>query len=219
MCVRRRVGRLVVGLGVGLMVIAAAALPARAFSGRIQYTGALGPINSRRPLCLCIYTTPDLSNRLGCAIYPRADVSYSLGNLDGREYYAIAFVDVHINERLDRDEPFQIFSGRGAAPADPIDGRVQPTGIDFVFGDENLAATPTPTAVPSSSPTVMPTAVPGVAGDCDGDGMVEVDELVRAVGVALESLPLSACTAADRDDDGAVRIEELIAALNAALDG
>lgn len=210
--------RCAVGLGLVLSVLGGVALPARAFSGRIQYTGALGPISARRPLCLCIYDAPDLSSRRGCAIYYRADVTYNLDNLSRGPYYAIAFVDIHINERVDRDEPFQIFSGRGAEPADPIDGTLQPSDVDFVFGDENLAPTPTPTELPPSSPTATPSATPGVAGDCDGDGGVSVDELVRAVGVALESLPLSACAAADHDGDGAVRIEELIAALTAALD-
>ena len=56
-------------------------------------------------------------------------------------------------------------------------------------------------------------------GDCDGDGQVSVAELVRGVGIALGSAPLSGCAAADRDGDGQVRIEELVAALDGALDG
>jgi hypothetical protein len=57
------------------------------------------------------------------------------------------------------------------------------------------------------------------AGDCDGDGLVTVAEVVRAVGVALGSAPLSTCEAADADVSGAVTVEEIVAALGAALDG
>jgi hypothetical protein len=57
------------------------------------------------------------------------------------------------------------------------------------------------------------------AGDCDGDGVVGVDELVRAVAIALGEALLEACAAADADGDGAVGIEDLVAALAAGLEG
>lgn len=56
-------------------------------------------------------------------------------------------------------------------------------------------------------------------GDCDGDGAVAINELVRAVGVALGATPLAQCGAADGNGDGSVTIAELIAAVNAALGG
>jgi hypothetical protein len=63
--------------------------------------------------------------------------------------------------------------------------------------------------------------IPALAcpGDCDGDGIVAVNELVLAVAVALGSADVDRCSAADRDGDGEVAIEELIAAVNVALDG
>lgn len=204
-------------LGVGLLVVVGLAAPARAFSGRIAYSGTRGPISSRRPLCVCVYTLPDLSNRLGCLLYSRNDVAYDLSNLGDRDYYLVAFVDLHVNERRDADEPYVIFEGRSGTPGDPLNGHSTRRDIDFVFGDENLAPTATPTATPPSAPTPTATISPPLAGDCDGDGAVSVDELVRAVAIALESAPLASCPAADRDGDGIVRIDELIAALTAAL--
>lgn len=62
-------------------------------------------------------------------------------------------------------------------------------------------------------------AAASCAGDCDGGGSVSVDELVRAVGLALGAPGTPACAAADGDGDGVVRIAELIAAVAAALDG
>jgi ELWxxDGT repeat protein len=60
---------------------------------------------------------------------------------------------------------------------------------------------------------------PSCAGDCNGDGQVTVDELVRGVGIALGTTPLSTCASVDRDGDGAVSIAELIEAVTAALAG
>ena len=55
------------------------------------------------------------------------------------------------------------------------------------------------------------------ASDCNDDGAVTIDELVRAVRVALGELATDACPPADRDGDGTVSISELIAAVNVAL--
>ena len=55
------------------------------------------------------------------------------------------------------------------------------------------------------------------AGDCNGDGEVTIDELIRAVNIALEILPPSDCLAVDANADGAVSIDELIRAVNAGL--
>lgn len=57
------------------------------------------------------------------------------------------------------------------------------------------------------------------AGDCDGNGRVSVDELVRGVCIALGQDPLSGCRAFDQDGDGSVAINELIAAVNRSLEG
>lgn len=54
-------------------------------------------------------------------------------------------------------------------------------------------------------------------GDCNVDGEVTVDEVVRGVNIALGSLAVSECAAADRDGDGAVTIDEIVAAVQAAL--
>jgi hypothetical protein len=80
-----------------------------------------------------------------------------------------------------------------------------------------VAPTQTPT---SPSPTVIPpTATPttGCEGDCDADGRVTVDELVRAVRINLGELPLSACPAFGAATS--VRIEQLVRAVNNALRG
>ena len=56
-------------------------------------------------------------------------------------------------------------------------------------------------------------------GDCDGDGAVTINELIRGVTIALAIAPIEDCPALDRDRDGTVTVNELISAVNNALGG
>jgi ELWxxDGT repeat protein len=58
---------------------------------------------------------------------------------------------------------------------------------------------------------------PHCVGDCDSDGAVTIDELVRGVGIALEGG--AGCVAFDRNGDGATGIAELVGAVGAAQGG
>jgi hypothetical protein len=55
------------------------------------------------------------------------------------------------------------------------------------------------------------------AGDCDGNGVVAINELIVCVSVSLGSTPLTQCTACDPNGDTSVAINELIAAVNSSL--
>ena len=57
------------------------------------------------------------------------------------------------------------------------------------------------------------------AADCDGDGVVNIAELVSAVRLALGDVSGAPCAAADANGDGIVSIDELAAAVSRALDG
>ncbi len=95
---------------------------------------------------------------------------------------------------------------RGVAIADVP----QPTG--------SATATPTPTVTDTPSPTPTPTLGPCV-GDCDHNGSVTVDELVRGVNIALGYAALDDCRTFDRDRSEMVTVDELVVAANAALNG
>lgn len=56
-------------------------------------------------------------------------------------------------------------------------------------------------------------------GDCDGNRVVSVNELVRGVGIALQQQPLSSCTAFDPNESDSVTVNELVQGVNAALRG
>ncbi len=86
--------------------------------------------------------------------------------------------------------------------------------------------TPSSTPTPSTTPTGVATATPSVTltpsvciGDCNADGTVTVDELIKGVNIALGTLPPSDCVALDANGDGAVTVDELVKAVSAALNG
>lgn len=56
-------------------------------------------------------------------------------------------------------------------------------------------------------------------GDCDANGRVTVDELVRGVNIAPDRSDLARCTILDSDSDGRVRVNELVTAVGRALAG
>lgn len=100
--------------------------------------------------------------------------------------------------------------------------------------DTCVPVAPTATATPNGTGTaVTPTATgvtPGATrtatatseicpGDCNGDRIVAINELVLGVNIALARQPASACTAFDRNDDDRVIINELIAGVRNALTG
>lgn len=62
-------------------------------------------------------------------------------------------------------------------------------------------------------------AVAACVGDCNGDDVVWIDELVAMVDVALGIQPLSVCTAGDADGSETISIDEIITAVTRALDG
>jgi YVTN family beta-propeller protein len=78
------------------------------------------------------------------------------------------------------------------------------------------AATPTPTVTPTATMTQIPPPCPG---DCNGDDMVGVDELVIGVGIALGVRPVTNCFAFDVDLNMQVTVDELVAAVSHALTG
>lgn len=57
------------------------------------------------------------------------------------------------------------------------------------------------------------------SGDCDGDGVVRVNELVMGVRIALDQAAVSTCPSFDQDGDGRVTVNELIRGVNALLRG
>jgi hypothetical protein len=203
--------------------------PARAqvgFGGTATYTGNLGPVSRARTICVCVSTDANLSNSLGCLEIATNGGRY-FAQTNTNTYYLVGFLDLNANIGLDAGEPYEIYQGKSAPPADPVVAGLGQTAIDFSFGDENIwpPPTPTPTDTPADTPTQTPwpidteTPTPSCPGDCDGNGQVTVGELVTLVNIALGSTPPSACMAGDTDSSNDITVDEIIAAVNGALAG
>lgn len=66
---------------------------------------------------------------------------------------------------------------------------------------------------------VVPARGQSCSGDCNADGAVTIDELITAVGIALDARAADSCTASDIDSNGRVSIDELVRAVSSALNG
>jgi hypothetical protein len=75
-----------------------------------------------------------------------------------------------------------------------------------------------PVATSTANVAITVAAAPCV-GDCDGDGQVRIDELVRGIRIALGVTALDECPSLDCDDTHRVPIDCLIRAANGALVG
>src|SRR5512140_2186394 len=56
-------------------------------------------------------------------------------------------------------------------------------------------------------------------GDCNGDGVTTVDEIIRGVNLALDSGVYRTCPPIDVDGDTAVTVNELVLGVGQALNG
>lgn len=85
-----------------------------------------------------------------------------------------------------------------------------------------LTTAPGPTMTPTASPTPTPTqaAPTRCAGDCNENGEVSIDELIAAVGIALDpASDPTICAGFDPNLDGQITINELVQFVGSALDG
>jgi hypothetical protein len=90
---------------------------------------------------------------------------------------------------------------------------VDPTATGSPEGTE----TPTPL---EPTATALETAIPPPCiGDCNGDRVVTINELISGVNIALARAAVGLCEAMDGNHDGNVTVNELVAAVNHALTG
>lgn len=139
---------------------------------------------------------------------------------------AVAALMLEANASLTADEAIEILQSTAIDIEEP--------GFDFRSGSglidaldavtevtirQQTPSAPTATPTPTSPPPPSPTRAGGCPGDCNGDGAVSIDELVRAVNIALDQADIAECKSIDADGNGTVSIDELIQAVLAALLG
>lgn len=96
----------------------------------------------------------------------------------------------------------------GAAGGGPVAGRLE-NAVRGALGT---------TATAHGAGSVV-SIVPSCIGDCGGDGVVTVNELIVAVNIALGNRPVTDCAAIDRDNDGTVSVAELVSGVLSLLNG
>ncbi len=116
----------------------------------------------------------------------------------------------------------RFYSGGAQTPASTVTSTPTPTETrtptPTFTGQVTKTSTPTPTDSETATPESTATATPiGCVGDCDGNGQVEITDLINMVNIALANAEASSCPAGDVNGDGAVTIEELVSAVNNAL--
>lgn len=110
----------------------------------------------------------------------------------------------HMHQRGAR---FRIFDGAFTCRGGSNDGQpCSPFGADSDFQTADLCAG---AACEANAPPPL--------GDCDGDLVVSVSDLVTGANIALEKQPKSRCPSFDADGSGGVTVAELVSAVRAAL--
>ena len=164
------------------------------------------------PTDLLAFTPPVPTS---CAIAPRLAETHEIGGqllAPGQLTLAIFVRGVEINPLGDGELAtctFEILPDADRTPA----------ALELPFASLNDA---TGHMLPLDAPDglVRITDAPGACvADCDGDGVVAVNEVIRGVNIALGNQDVSECPAADADGDGMVTISELIAAVNDVIAG
>jgi hypothetical protein len=180
-------------------------------AGTVQYNGNLGQVSSTQNLMVLFFTDPGLTQFTQHNKSERITSSggrYDHLTWDNNTYYPVAFFDLNGDQEYEPGEPFAVFNGGVEATANQF-------GINFVFGDENVGATPAP-----NSPTPTATKTPGPCiGNCGNDGQVTVDDILTLVNIALGNRSVSDCQAGDFNGDNQITVDEILKAVNAALNG
>ncbi len=174
---------------------------------------------------LSVFTGSEGSTAMDRADFPAGDlgVALVLDDIDGDEVLDV----VVVGEEEFGDNEFSGFlrgtggefeaplsagleaiAGARALESGDLDGDGKPDLVAVVDGGSRIQVLLNRSA-----------ARPVCAGDCDGDGAVAINELIRGVNIALGNADLASCVAVDRDGNDAVAINELIAAVNNALNG
>lgn len=66
---------------------------------------------------------------------------------------------------------------------------------------------------------IGPSSPPTCAGDCNGDGVVSVDELLTTAAIALGDAGVDACAAGDSNRDGRVDLADVVTAVDNGVSG
>jgi YVTN family beta-propeller protein len=99
---------------------------------------------------------------------------------------------------------------------DAIPGGDSPFDLSVHPCPPGTVDTPTPEPTATAEPSPTPTTGIACTGDCGGNGVVDINELILGVNIVLGNREVTACPVFDRNGDGVVVIADLIAAVGIA---
>jgi hypothetical protein len=145
-----------------------------------------------------------------CALLPKTGISSSA--IDPR-LAAPAGRDGCIGGQRFRDDDFRLNPGSTAINLSDID---DPATVGLATRTTQIDDHPDDVFLDAGFHYLPGTFadVPPLAADCDQDGCVRIDELMRAISIALDESPLRICRQADVDGDNQVSVGELVMAVN-----
>jgi hypothetical protein len=191
-------------------------------AGSVTYTGGPG-VSGSRSIILEAFDDPGLTARLDDQRIETNGGRYGLlVGSEPRLAYVRLFLDGNYNRTLDPGEPYGVCGA-------PIQSGPDQTNFTISFGDQGGVATcgaaapttftPTLTRTPTSTISSTPPTPGPCVGDCNSNGKVTVDELVKGVNIALGTAPLGDCPAFNCNGTGRVTVDCLVRGVNAALSG
>lgn len=151
------------------------------------------------------------STEAGCLLDPPLDYNLAPGFLR-----PVAGVDGCLGGRRFWDDAFWLATGSEAINfvGPPQRVSAQSVGLDERATESCEVRDRTDLDAGYHAPLQCFTDLPALAGDCNGDHCVTVDETVTGVNIVLDRRPLSSCPAFDLNDDGRVTVNELVSAVN-----
>jgi len=147
------------------------------------------------------------------SVDPISDAAVLLLDQHGIDNYSDDGIDAVITA-VDDANAASNFAGMTTAEAVTSATTTAAANLTVQMALQDNQLTPTPTATATATPTPRP-----CVGDCDGDGQVTIDELIKGVNIALDKASLQTCPQFDVDHSGTVTVDELIIGVNNALLG
>lgn len=195
--------------------------PAIASGFRVVIENALCTNRNR---CLCPDSGQTRDNFINVAVYGPKDLPAE-GPVVIPEIPSGRLVDIDL--RIAADAPQQTVRAHVFNETDDPLAQPKPQfGAFFSQGDKSAVDETADRSADRSKVIFRDATIPigppqGCAclGDCNGNGVVSVDELIKGVNIALGSAALDTCACFDANGDLAVAINELIGGVNNALNG